>query len=357
LTLPLRKMLRSRHKGADLMKIKEVCKQTNLTERTIRYYVERQLITPKSEVINGRNYLYYSEDDVNQLIMIAELRKLHFSIEDIIQMMDFPQQLSSILVHHRDELMQEVQQKTDIVQAIDQAISEQISSVSELVVSLSDVSRHYSLPKHDVYPNFARFDSETKEEKELAYIDFLAAQKFRDKVQNITRPMIKVILILGCIAVLFGVAMLLSGIPRKIDKELQAVQFRINDEAYSEATSISIKGKLYKRWFTNPRFVGSFVIDNYEYTKTYELLGITFLESLEHGWGGITYHTVVDGKPELESLGVIRTTNNFDELAIWAYEPKIGDHKSTTDLMIAAPAHSRKEAVQIYERLFPKDIR
>ncbi|MGI2293798.1 MerR family transcriptional regulator [Paenibacillus sp. GXUN7292] len=333
------------------MKIKEVCKRTSLTERTIRYYVERQLIHPKAEIINGRNYLDYSEEDVSQLLWIAELRKLHFSIEDIIQMMDFPQQLSSILVHHRDALKQELQQKTDIVQAIDQAIEEQVDSVSELVERLSDVSRHYSLPQLDVYPNFARFDSETKEEKEQAYIDFLAAQKIRDKVQNITRPVVKAILILGCIAVLFGAVVLLSGIPKKIDKELPAVQFRINDETYSEVTSISIQGKLYKRWFTSPRFAGSLVIDNYEYTKTYELLGITFFDSIQQGWGVLTYSTVIDGRPELESLGLIRITKDFEQLAIWAYEPKLGDHKSTTDLLIAAPAQTREEAVRIYEQL------
>ncbi|OAB32975.1 hypothetical protein PGLA_26205 [Paenibacillus glacialis] len=54
------------------------------------------------------------------------------------------------------------------------------------------------------------------------------------------------------------------GIPRTIDKEYAAVQFRVNDETYLENINISVKGKLYKRFFLDPKFVGSIMIDNFD---------------------------------------------------------------------------------------------
>lgn len=38
------------------MKIKQVCEATQLTERTIRYYVELGLIEPAVSYRNGREY-------------------------------------------------------------------------------------------------------------------------------------------------------------------------------------------------------------------------------------------------------------------------------------------------------------
>ncbi|WP_020620662.1 MerR family transcriptional regulator [Paenibacillus daejeonensis] len=75
------------------MKMKDVCKKTQLTERTVRYYVERELISPASEVAGGRTYLSFTEQDVEQLLAIAELRKLEFGIEEIIRMQHSPPRL------------------------------------------------------------------------------------------------------------------------------------------------------------------------------------------------------------------------------------------------------------------------
>ena len=66
------------------MKIKTVCELTGLTARTIRVYIDEQLIAPKfTENYLGRRSFEFSEDDVVALKNIAILRKYGFSIDEI----------------------------------------------------------------------------------------------------------------------------------------------------------------------------------------------------------------------------------------------------------------------------------
>ncbi|HIW34384.1 MAG TPA: hypothetical protein IAA29_16500, partial [Candidatus Paenibacillus intestinavium] len=119
----------------------------------------------------------------------------------------------------------------------------------------------------DVKPNFSKFESESNEEKELDYEKFLVAQNKREIMSKIVKPIWIGLLILIGIAVLARIMYLLSGIPQKIDREFSAVQFRMDDETTVENTTITIKGKYYRQWFSYPKFEGSFIIDNYETTK------------------------------------------------------------------------------------------
>ena len=68
------------------MKIKEVSQRTGLTIKTIRFYEQRGLIAPKQQRSNGRSYRDYQDSDVEQLQMVAVLRKCLFSIEQILTM-------------------------------------------------------------------------------------------------------------------------------------------------------------------------------------------------------------------------------------------------------------------------------
>ena len=66
------------------MKIKAVCAQTGLTDRTIRYYIEQGLIAPAyEENYTGRRTYDFLERDIKQLQDIAVLRKFDFTIEEI----------------------------------------------------------------------------------------------------------------------------------------------------------------------------------------------------------------------------------------------------------------------------------
>ena len=43
------------------MQIKDVCRRTGLTERTVRFYIEKELLSPEKTWRNGREYLNFSE--------------------------------------------------------------------------------------------------------------------------------------------------------------------------------------------------------------------------------------------------------------------------------------------------------
>jgi len=49
------------------MKIKEVCRKTDLTERTVRFYIEKGLLQPISSESNNRIYYDFSENDIVKL--------------------------------------------------------------------------------------------------------------------------------------------------------------------------------------------------------------------------------------------------------------------------------------------------
>lgn len=66
------------------MKIKEICEKTGLTDRTVRYYIEENLISPfYTENYLGRKAFNFSEEDLERLKEIATLRAFGFSVEEI----------------------------------------------------------------------------------------------------------------------------------------------------------------------------------------------------------------------------------------------------------------------------------
>lgn len=73
------------------MKMKEVCVQTGLTERAVRFYVQEKLVLPLAQRRGGRTWLDFSPADVDRLRAIATLRKAGFTLEEIRSMeTDFP---------------------------------------------------------------------------------------------------------------------------------------------------------------------------------------------------------------------------------------------------------------------------
>jgi len=98
------------------MKINEVCKRTGLSERAIRFYVEKGLLTPKSQIINGRTTTEYSEADIELLRDIAALRNAEFSIADILAMQSSDEDVCKIIEKHCVELEQEQISRAELLQ-------------------------------------------------------------------------------------------------------------------------------------------------------------------------------------------------------------------------------------------------
>ena len=109
------------------MKLKEVCNITGLTKRTIRFYEEKQLISPQGEWKNGRVYRSYSDEDVKILQEIAVLRRAMFTIEEIYEMQQNPDRITEIIGGYEERIHD---------------ISATIQELNRILVSLNPAQIH-----------------------------------------------------------------------------------------------------------------------------------------------------------------------------------------------------------------------
>ncbi|MCR2806152.1 MerR family transcriptional regulator [Paenibacillus soyae] len=158
------------------MKIKEVCRRSGLTERTIRYYVEEGLIAPVTTARNGRDYREYSEHDVEALNTIAGLRKLFFTIDEIKDMQKHPERIGEVLGAYKLKMAADVKAKAAIVEALDGLELRELRDIGMIAAKLRALSDKLELPPRDVNPNFGKFEAGTKADREREYELFLVRQ-------------------------------------------------------------------------------------------------------------------------------------------------------------------------------------
>jgi DNA-binding transcriptional MerR regulator len=105
-----------------LMKMKEVCERTGLTERAVRLYCEKGLISPETYTQNEREYLVFHERDEKALRCIATLRAADFTLEEIRTMQNEPFLIEKTVREHTAKLMRESAEKLELcgrLQALD----------------------------------------------------------------------------------------------------------------------------------------------------------------------------------------------------------------------------------------------
>ena len=101
------------------MKIKTVCELTELTDRTIRYYIEEKLISPPyTENYLGRKSFNFSKSDIQQLQDIAILRKFGFSIAEIKEMLSAPSQIIPIVKDLQQRKQNTINEENSLLQAL-----------------------------------------------------------------------------------------------------------------------------------------------------------------------------------------------------------------------------------------------
>ena len=80
------------------VKISSVCEQTGLTDRAVRFYIEKGLLSPVCEEnYLGRRFYDFSEGDIGRLHEISVLRKYDFSIPEIQEVYSRPESIGSVL--------------------------------------------------------------------------------------------------------------------------------------------------------------------------------------------------------------------------------------------------------------------
>ena len=101
------------------MKIKEAAAAARLTERAVRLYEEKGLISPAVKNINGRDFREYGEEDVKRLCNIAALRRALFTLEEIREMQTSPESIPAIFTANRSRIHAEYMQLSYLVSKID----------------------------------------------------------------------------------------------------------------------------------------------------------------------------------------------------------------------------------------------
>ena len=124
------------------MKIKEICEKTGLTDRTVRFYIEEQLISPfYTENYLGRRSFDFSEQDLEQLKNIATLRAFGFSIEELKALSCENADHSQIVEAVRDraeESLDESKRRLGRLSGLDPSEETSISSLAQKL-SASDI--------------------------------------------------------------------------------------------------------------------------------------------------------------------------------------------------------------------------
>lgn len=160
------------------MQIKDVSKATGLSVKTIRFYEERGLIQPKTEYRNGKNFRDYGETDVQRLNTVAVLRKCLFSLEQIKTMLDHPDRTPDVFTEYRIGVLSQRDLLNLLAEKAETLDSETLDSPETLARRLTITAKPLPLPTIDMEPHFGKFDPETPEQRQAAFLKWQKQYKY-----------------------------------------------------------------------------------------------------------------------------------------------------------------------------------
>lgn len=115
------------------MKIKAVCELTGLSDRTIRYYIEQELVAPSyTENYLGRKAYHFSQKDIDELNNIATLRKFDFTIDEIRHIITSPENSKIVIEDVKLRTKKAVEENEEKLSVLVQLDSEKSYTIYEL---------------------------------------------------------------------------------------------------------------------------------------------------------------------------------------------------------------------------------
>ncbi len=123
------------------MKIKSVCQVTGLSDRTIRYYIEQELIFPSfTENYIGRKTFDFSQEDIEKLKNIATLRKFDFTIEEIRGILSDTKSSIAVIENVKARTEKEVKEGKKKLSALSQLDMSREYTLAQLAQKLDEFS-------------------------------------------------------------------------------------------------------------------------------------------------------------------------------------------------------------------------
>ncbi len=228
------------------MKIKEAAARTNLSEKAIRFYEAKHLITPQTRQLNGRHFREYTEENVRDLLMIAALRRAYFSIGQIQEMLADERRCAAVFEEYRTEQTALYREMTPLVSRLESVDGASITSLEALVKAIDGADEEAPKPRE---LHFHRHEDISDEEKNAMYRAFLKHQRRRDRRDAVLSRVggaLKWLLLSAC--VLFGIFFVLwildgAHTNTSVEFTLEAIEWKEYDEDYCIPRTITFTGK------------------------------------------------------------------------------------------------------------------
>ena len=129
-------------RGSELFGVTELCKSFGVTPRTLRFYEDKGLLSPRR--INGTRV--YSRRDRARLALILRAKAIGSSLAEIKQYLDMYGQAGE----GREQQLRYVLQRTDkVIAELEQKRAHIESSLAELRIINSNVRQNLGLPPLD----------------------------------------------------------------------------------------------------------------------------------------------------------------------------------------------------------------
>ncbi|MBE6658946.1 MAG: MerR family transcriptional regulator [Ruminococcaceae bacterium] len=152
------------------MKIKEAAAKCGLTEKAIRLYEEKGLISPSMTEKNGRQFRDYDEETIRRLQTVASLRKAFFSIEQISEILDHPENIPTVFASYRAELHQKYTDLKPLLEHAENVAPETLTSAAAVSEAMTAPLSHGVSEQALPTLHFRVWDEEqSRDEREIAY--------------------------------------------------------------------------------------------------------------------------------------------------------------------------------------------
>ena len=335
------------------MKISQICEETGLTKRAVRFYEEKELIAPEITRINGKDYREYSNSDVRRLRAIVAMRRLGFSLEDIRSMLANPESIGSVAAKYKEQLGREIGRKEKIYRLLSQLCGKDYADIYEFEKAVMRSEEVNDLPPRDVAPDFSKMEELTRREKEKALEDFHKQLIIHNFVSDIMSRVLKTAAFaVLTVALIFVILFAVSWIPKKV--EISADGYLCSkDGSVQYEDTVTVKGKIYRPMFNYDFFEGEITFQNtpqldvkcareYLYGENDSAKGCAFVEPLAYDDRyryEITIYTY-NGSSDEYGYDLNRTLFISSDLEDVYFAGKGADG---TEVYFTAPAKSCKE--------------
>ncbi len=282
------------------MKIKEAAALCGLTEKAIRLYEEKGLISPTMTEKNGRMFRDYDEKTVEQLKTIAGLRKSFFSLDQIAQILNHPEDIPSVFASYRAELQKQYTDLKPLIIRAEEINADTLTDITAVSDAMTTPAPHGIADEVLPTVHFRIWDEDAStDEREKAYARY---QKWIVRWEKryaaelavryiLERPFWKWIALSAVILSVTGWYLYTQPFITDIDLTLQGYEIVLSDEQIipvdvdalpdSDAVyaldlkpyipesegiprTITLRGEYHHYLFQRDQFRGEVILDSYE---------------------------------------------------------------------------------------------